>query len=116
MKIEIVKFNGIKEIEEEMQKIGVTGMGIKLMAPKYIFKIIKLKGVRNAAANMIKQEMLSLGGEAAVHRDTVNCKVENTDVLLVGTLKVYFQLIQKLKIQVAELGEIGKEIEEKLKN
>lgn len=114
MNIEILEFDGIEAIKTEMRQIGVEEMGINLMAPKYIFKIIKLKYVRNAAANILKQEMLSLGGEAAVNRDTVNCKIERTDVLLAGTLKIYQRLIQKLKIQVAELKQIGEVIEEEL--
>lgn len=114
MQMEIIEFDGAEEIEQEMRLIGATEMGIKLMAPKYIFKIVKLKGIRNAPANILKQEMLSLGGEAVVHRDTVNCKIATTDVLLGGTLKIYSRLAQKLKIQVAELKEIGKVLQEKL--
>lgn len=114
MQIEIVDLGGIKEIENEMRNIGVTEAGVKLMASKYVFKIVKLKGVRNAMANILKQEMLSLGGEAAVHRDAVNCQIEETDVLLGGTLKIYGKLVKKLKIQVSELKEIGEQISSKL--
>ena len=114
MKIKILCFTDAEEIKEEMQGIGASPEGIAIMAPKYIFIIIKLFGIRNTAANIIKQEMLRLGGEAAVHKDTVRHKVKNTDVLLGATLQVYNKLIQKLKIQVAELPEIGKAIQKKL--
>lgn len=116
MHIEIINFKGIEEIRSEMEKIGVSKEGIALMAPKYIFYTIKLKKIRNAAGNILKQEMLSLGGEAAVHADTVNCRIQETDILLSGTLHIYQELIKKLKIQVAELKEIGKELELKILN
>lgn len=115
MQIEILNFGSKIAIEKEMHKIGVSDAGIKLMSPKYIFFTLKLKKIRNAAANILKQEMLSLGGEAAVHEQTVNCKVQTTDILLGGTLKIYQKLIQKLKTQVAELKEIGQSIEEIIK-
>ena len=114
MEIDVVEFGGIEEIEDEMRRIGVHQVGIKLMSSKYIFKIIKIKAIRNAMANIIKQEMLSLGGEAAVHEDAVNCRVKETDVLLAGTVHIYKKLVQKLKMQVSELNEIADEIESKL--
>lgn len=116
MDVDIVKMGDIHEVKEELSKIGVTPEGIEIMAPKFIFKIVKLKNIKNVAANILKQEMLSLGGEAAVHKQTINCKIEKTDVLLGGTLKIYFKLIQKLKAQVLGLAKIGEVIERQLKN
>lgn len=85
------------------------------MSTKYIFLVIKLHQIRNASANILKQEMLSLGGEAAVHKYTVNCKVSETDVLLAGTLKIYLKLISKLKSQVLDLKQIALDLEEIIK-
>jgi len=102
-----------EQAREEMQKIGSQGIGI--MEKKAIFKAVKLHSVRNAIANIIKQEMLSIGGEAAVNKGTVNCSVPETDVILMGTLKHYDLLIRKLKVQVSESKEIADELEEVLK-
>ena len=98
---------------EEMEKIGADGTWI--MADKALFRVVKLRSVRNSIANIIKQEMLSIGGEAAVNRGTVNCSVPETDVLLMGTIKHYRLLIDKLKIQVSESKDIAKELEGFLK-
>ena len=114
MNVDIVKMGNIHEVKEELSEIGVTPEGIEIMAPKFIFRIVKLKNIKNVAANILKQEMLSLGGEAAVHKQTINCKIEKTDVLLGGTLKIYFKLIQKLKRQVLGLEELAKAIEKQL--
>jgi len=98
---------------EEMGKIGASG--IDIMVPKSLFKVVKLHSIRNAIANIIKQEMLSIGGEATVNKGTVNCSVPETDVLLMGTLKHHKLLIEKLKSQVGESKEIAENLENVLK-
>jgi len=107
---EFVEIKTKKQAVKEMEKIGASG--IDIMLPKSIFRVVKLHSVRNAIANIIKQEMLSIGGEAAVNKGTVNCSVPETDILLMGTLKHYDLLIRKLRIQVSESKEIAKELEE----
>ncbi len=99
-----------KDAEKTMNEIGVGG-GIPYMLPKTKFRLIKLHNVRNAIANILKQEILSLGGDAAVNKGTVNCTVEKTDVLLMGTIKQLKELIKKMKIQVSESKDIAVEIE-----
>ena len=105
----ILKIGSVKDAAAEIAKTGATG--IDIMAPKAVFCVIKLHGVRNAMANIIKQEALSIGAEAAVNCGTVNCSVPKTDVILMGTLKQYKILMEKLKGNVSELPEIAKEIE-----
>lgn len=100
-----------KNAKEVMQKIGVCKEGIDLMLPKSKFRLIKVSSVRNAIANILKQEMLSVGGDAAVSAGTVGCKVPTTDVLLMGTLRQYELLVQKMKTQVSESKELAEEIE-----
>lgn len=55
-----------------------------------------LPAVESRAANALKQEMLSLGGDAAVHKRCIECKVEASDVILLGTPKQLKGLVQKL--------------------
>ncbi|MCS4521338.1 hypothetical protein JTS97_02945 [Clostridium botulinum] len=49
------------------------------------------------AANIIKQEILALGGDCAVNKYCINCKVETSDIILLGTKRQYKKLLQKLK-------------------
>lgn len=62
------------------------------------------------AANILKQEMLSLGGDAAVARGTVCCSVSHTDVLLMGTPKQLAALPQRLAAQPFGLAAVGEEL------
>jgi dihydropteroate synthase len=67
-------------------------------------------------ANIIKQEMLSLGGEAAVARESVACGVPATDILIMGTIKQINALAAKIEKQPFGLSVIARDILEILKN
>ncbi|SJZ76715.1 Dihydropteroate synthase [Trichlorobacter thiogenes] len=82
--------------QKELERIGVDPAGINHMLPKLEQHALLVPQVRAAAANILKQEMLSLGGDAAVARGTVACSVSSTDVLLIGTRKQLLTLCNKL--------------------
>jgi len=104
----VVPIASVDHAEELIRAVGVDDVySVKTMAQKTITRVIRLKGVRATMANILKQEMLSLGGDAAVHKDAISCKVEKTDVLLIGTLKQLRQLVSKLRVQVAEAQQIA---------
>jgi dihydropteroate synthase len=100
-----------KDAVKEMKRIKVDPMGIKIMKDKAVFRNIRLGGIRSPMANIIKEQMLSEGGDAAVHTLVVSCKVVHSDVLLMGTLAQYKKVIEKMKLQPMEGREIAKRIE-----
>lgn len=100
----------------EMRLLGCDKAGIEIMAPKAVFRAIKLKDIRSAAANIIKQEMLSFGGEAATAYGAVNQSVRTTDVLVFGNQKQLSLLVKKLKMHQFGLPEIAAQIERALNN
>lgn len=99
-----------EDAARELSAIGVDGIGIKLMASKMTHLNIKLDGITCAQANILKQEMLSLGGDAAVSKGVVNQKVEKTDCILMGTLKQFERLSRKLRIQPFGLKNLAVEL------
>ncbi|MBI5159499.1 hypothetical protein HY992_05245 [Candidatus Micrarchaeota archaeon] len=103
-----------KDAERLMRDIGVEEYGVQAMKLKCFHRLVLLKNVRNAMANILKQEMLSTGGDAAVHADCVKCGVKTTDVLLMGTLKQYERMLEKMQLQIAEGKQTAKEIREAL--
>lgn len=112
MEIEELHFNDTGESSKEIAKIDVSEECVKIMAPKAVFLVLKLRDVRNAVANIIKQEMLALGGDATVSQYTVNCAREKTDVLVMGTLKQVQRLAVKMRMQGHFLGEKKAEYDE----
>ncbi len=112
----VVTISSVDQAEQLIRDVGVDDIySVKTMAQKTVTKVIRLKSVRATMANILKQEMLSLGGDAAVHKDAVSCKVDKTDVLLIGTLKQLRQLVSKLRVQVAEAQAIAYAVDEALR-
>jgi len=112
----IFKFNGLGEIKQILHEIGVDTYGAKIMLPKTAAFLIRLTAMSNVAANILKQEMLSLGAEAAIARGALTGKTKKTDVLLIGQLAQFSALINKLKIQPFGLQKLAGELKENLRN
>lgn len=91
--------------------IGPDLMGQSIMLKKRYIYPLYLQDVKNPAANILKQTMLSVGGEAVVGRQTINMGEGTTDVLLLGTLKHYQLLCPKLAHQPWGLKKLGVKIE-----
>lgn len=94
----------------EMKKIGVEEKGIQIMLPKSRNITLKIKDLPYPAANILKQQMLSVGGECAVSKHALLNSGGKTDVLLIGDKRHYSVLIEKLKNQYFALDELGEEI------
>ena len=97
-----------------MREIKVDPYGIRIMSVKGVTRLIRLKAISSIAANILKQEMLSLGGDVAVSRDTLTGRVKKTDCLLLGSLAQFSSLRQKLQRQPFGLHVLGQAIAESL--
>ena len=85
-------------------------------AKREIFAL-SFRNVDYRAANALKQEMLSRGGDVVVHRDVIQGTIEKSDVALLGTKGALEKLIQKLEaMPYWGLKEIKEGIEKFLKN
>lgn len=109
-----VEIRDRQQVRGILEEIGTDPAGIEYMAPKGVFRSLKLKNVSCRAANLLKQEMLSKGGEAAVCRSAIYGD-GTTDVLLTGTLKQYDLLLDKLQRQPFGLKALAADIAQILK-
>jgi len=107
--------NNQEEVRALLAKIGVDDGAYPFLLPKGLYRHIVLKAIPCRVANIIKQEMLSKGGEAAVSKEALYGE-GHTDVLLMGTLKQYRLLVKKLRLQPLGLKQIAGEIEKLLDN
>lgn len=106
----VIFINNLQEAREEIAKIGPDDDGLKLMTNKAVFYPIKVESIPGKAANILKQEMLSKGGDAAISRGALVRPHDPTDVLIMGTVKQYKQLAAKLKMQPFGLAKLSEEI------
>lgn len=102
-----VTINNLQEARIALTQIGSDPGGIAHMAGKGLGRAIKLEQVPLRVAHILKQEMLSVGGDAAVHRDVITNNVDATDVMLLGTVRQLEQLATKVLAQPFGLKKIG---------
>ncbi len=95
----ILSIYSLQDARRELEKIKVSSQGVEVMAVKTVGLSIKLTDIKLGAANILKQEMLSIGGDAAVARGVVNGKLEISDVILLGNLDKIKKLVEKLDHQ-----------------
>jgi len=105
-----------EELNAVLKRLEVDPYGIKIMLPKGVNHLIRLDSVSSIAANILKQEMLSLGGDVALPRAVLTSKQNNTDCLLIGTLSQFTRLSEKLKVQPFGLSNLSKELHQTLEN
>jgi len=77
---------------------------------------VKISSVNVKQANVLKQEALAVGGDAAIPYSVLNLEDKNVDVILMATLKQYKKLAEKLEKQFFNLKDIGKNLLEIVEN
>jgi hypothetical protein len=98
-KPKLLKIENLNQAQAELNKINVHPVGIQIMALKAVHRLVKFEEVDPKTANIIKQEMLSRGGDVAVAETVGNFEDTETDIIIMGTLAQYIRLVRKLKSQ-----------------
>ncbi|HEC75762.1 MAG TPA: dihydropteroate synthase [Thermoplasmatales archaeon] len=104
------------EGKKELERIGVDKEAIPIMLPKMFHLNIKFKDVPPQDAIILKQEMLSIGGDTAISEKALPPHSSKTDVLVMGNEKQIKILASKLKKQYERLHKLGEEIENIIEN
>ena len=103
-------------VTEAIASIGSDKASLPIFSEKREILPIKITGVRTPAANIIKQELLSAGGDAVTPRGCVNCAVPSCSILLLGTTRQYRRLLTKISaMPYFGLPDIAGQLEEMLK-
>lgn len=114
--MKIINIKNFFQAEAVLKKIGVDPYGIDAMLPKTMNINVLLDNLPCKTANIIKQEMLSVGGDAAVNRGSIACSIEATDVLIMGTIKQVTAFTKKIEKQPFGLNLIARNIREHINN
>jgi dihydropteroate synthase len=77
--------------------VGSDERSLSILAPKGVGLALKIEAVRTPACNIIKQLMLSLGGDAALAREVLTADCERSDVILLGSLSQIERMVGKLR-------------------
>ena len=106
----VIKLNSFLDLAKLMQKIGVDKPGIEIMKKKHSCNIFYIKDISCGAANILKQDALSIGAELAVPMGAPNCKNKNFDAILLCNDKQLEILAKKELSQPFKLKELAKEL------
>jgi dihydropteroate synthase len=105
-----VTISSLNDARKEIKKIGSDPKSIEIMAPKAVHKVIRLDHVVLQDAIIIKQDMLSLGGEVAIPQDAFELKERQATILVMGTVKQLQELVNKLQRHYPRLQTLAQEL------
>ena len=110
--MKIYKLNCDLDLQKVMKKLGVDKPGIEIMKKKHSKYIFYIKDISCGAANILKQDALSIGAELAVPMGVPNCKNKIFDAILLCNQKQLEILIKKELVQPFKLKELAKKLKE----
>jgi len=108
--MKIIKLNSEIKRDLILQKIGSTSAGNKILKDKMQTKLFFLKDIKTPAANILKQDALSIGADLAVSKNTILCVDEKIDALLMVNDKQLKILSKKELAQPFGLKEFASEL------
>ena len=112
-----VKVSSVEDMTRLCAKIGTDSHALAYLLPKSEMIHIYAERVDYRAANFIKQEMLSRGGDTAVAKHVIDGKTEYSDILIMGTPKQITSLTEKMKaMNIWGIGAIREKITEIMRN
>jgi dihydropteroate synthase len=96
-RVRLLHFGKPDEATHEMQRIGVDPNGIESMREKIFHLNLKIEGIDCRLANLLKQEMVVLGGDVAMDKRIIDCSIAATDLILMGTQNQIRTLTDRLE-------------------
>lgn len=93
----VVALRDEDEVAALYRRMGVSPAGSALMAGKALFRVLRMTDVDLRAANLLKQEMLALGGEVVLPHQAYELAGRPTECLIAGTPAHYDALFPKLR-------------------
>ncbi|MFB0505285.1 MAG: dihydropteroate synthase [Thermodesulfobacteriota bacterium] len=115
-RVRFLHFGKPDEVIHEMQRIGVDPLGIESMREKIFHLNLKIQGIDCRLANLLKQEMVILGGDVAMDKRIIDCSVAASDLILMGTQNQIKALTDRLEDRFNGFQGVAVRIRECLKN
>jgi len=112
MQVRQVRFHNREEICRMMRRLGVDGHGAEIMLDKAYTLTYIMENLTPRQAQILKQEALGAGAEAALPRNVFYTESDGRcKALLFGTPSQIRYVSGKLKLQPFGLREVGQELE-----
>ena len=106
----IYQLGNISDKQEILKTLGVESGGISILAKKMELFYFFIKDLKTPAANILKQDALSIGADLAVPGGVITCEKPLYDCILIGTKKHMEILSRKELAQPFGLKTLAKEL------
>ena len=107
----VEKLSNTIDLHRELKFLGVDSGGVSILEDKGQLHLIRIRDLHVGAANILKQDALSIGADLAVPRGTVTASSARVDVLLIATERQLQMLAKKEKAQPFGLKALSAELE-----
>ncbi|MGC2360583.1 MAG: dihydropteroate synthase, partial [Thermoplasmata archaeon] len=111
----VLEWDRLSEIAREIERTESDPEGVGIMTRKGRIFPVRLSDVPLKASPLLKQELLSVGGDAAHARGVADHSVATSPVLLLATWGQYRRLLPKLRRQPFHLAELAEEVDRALR-
>ena len=111
----VLEWERLDEIAREIEHTDSDPEGVGIMTRKGRIFPVRLSDVSLKASPLLKQELLSVGGDAAHARGVADHSVASSPVLLLATWGQYRRLLPKLRRQPFGLAELAGEVDRALR-
>ncbi len=95
------------DVKKLFAALDVSREGSVILAQKAHMNLIYIKDLKTPAANILKQDALSIGADLAVPMDAITCKRPLVDAVLIANDKQLRELSRKEKAQPFGLKELA---------
>ena len=110
--MQVYKLSDDIDLKKVFHKLNVDKPGIEIMKKKHSKYIFYIKDITCGAANILKQDALSIGAELAVPMGVPDCKRKVFDAILLCNQKQLEILSKKELAQPFKLKELAKKLKE----
>ncbi len=114
--VRILKVGSLRDAEAHLRALAPSEEGYEIMRPKLRHYLLKVEGLDTRAASILKQNMLSLGGEVSLPKDVFRFDGQTTSCIVSGTASQFRLLRGKLVNQPFGLRRLNEEMREALHN
>lgn len=108
--MKLYQLGTISDKKSALKRLGVESGGVGIMAKKMELLYFFIKDLKCPAANILKQDALSIGADLAVPGGVILCEKETYDCILIGTRKHMEVLSKKELAQPFGLKNIAQEL------
>ena len=105
----------ISDTKKFYENLGCDKGGIEILSKKSKLHTLYIKDLHVGAANILKQDALSIGADLAVPSGVIIAKDKFVDALLIGTTKHFETLSRKELAQPFGLKELAKSLKDYVK-